>query len=44
MFRTTLLEPFSLKKDEAAKAKSFKGSVPYIEEALEVYATEVDEQ
>ncbi|KAF4003385.1 DUP family protein [Saccharomyces cerevisiae] len=34
-FRTTLLEPFSLKKDEAAKVKSFKDSVPYIEEALE---------
>ncbi|ONH70765.1 Protein COS4 [Saccharomyces cerevisiae] len=28
------LEPFSLKKDEAAKVKSFKDSVPYIEEAL----------
>ncbi|CAI4860514.1 AMH_1a_G0056770.mRNA.1.CDS.1 [Saccharomyces cerevisiae] len=34
-FRTTLLEPFSLKKDEAAKIKSFKYSVLYIEEALE---------
>ncbi|CAI4948314.1 BBT_HP_G0042490.mRNA.1.CDS.1 [Saccharomyces cerevisiae] len=44
MFRTTLLEPFSLKKDEAAKVKSFKDSVPYIEEALEVYFTEVEKQ
>ncbi|CAI4580005.1 BAP_1a_G0031210.mRNA.1.CDS.1 [Saccharomyces cerevisiae] len=43
-FRTTLLEPFSLKKDEAAKVKSFKDSVPYIEEALEVYFTEVERQ
>ncbi|CAI4984485.1 CPS_HP_G0062830.mRNA.1.CDS.1 [Saccharomyces cerevisiae] len=43
-FRTTLLEPFSLKKDEAAKVKSFKDSVPYIEEALEVYFTEVEKQ
>ncbi|ONH71176.1 Protein COS1 [Saccharomyces cerevisiae] len=43
-FRTTLLEPFSLKKDEAAKAKSFKDSVPYIEEALGVYFTEVEKQ
>ncbi|MCB6602591.1 hypothetical protein LI129_17455, partial [Erysipelatoclostridium ramosum] len=41
-FRTTLLEPFSLKKDEAAKVKSFKDSVPYIEEALGVYFTEVE--
>ncbi|CAI4748878.1 AQG_2a_G0048080.mRNA.1.CDS.1 [Saccharomyces cerevisiae] len=41
-FKTTLLEPFSLKKDEAAKVKSFKDSVPYIEEALEVYFTEVE--
>ncbi|CAH1829342.1 unnamed protein product [Saccharomyces cerevisiae] len=43
-FRTTLLEPFSLKKDESAKVKSFKDSVPYIEEALEVYFTEVEKQ
>ncbi|CAI4960509.1 BAD_HP_G0036790.mRNA.1.CDS.1 [Saccharomyces cerevisiae] len=43
-FRTTLLEPFSLKKDEASKAKSFKDSVPYIEEALGVYFTEVEKQ
>ncbi|CAI4742637.1 ALH_1b_G0047820.mRNA.1.CDS.1 [Saccharomyces cerevisiae] len=43
-FKTTLLEPFSLKKDEAAKVKSFKDSVPYIEEALEVYFTEVEKQ
>ncbi|CAI6690952.1 BAD_collapsed_G0044560.mRNA.1.CDS.1 [Saccharomyces cerevisiae] len=43
-FRTTPLEPFSLKKDEAAKVKSFKDSVPYIEEALEVYFTEVEKQ
>ncbi|CAI4756752.1 BBM_1a_G0047190.mRNA.1.CDS.1 [Saccharomyces cerevisiae] len=41
-FRTSVLEPFSLKKDEAAKVKSFKDSVPYIEEALEVYLTEVE--
>ncbi|CAI4356596.1 BAP_1a_G0010880.mRNA.1.CDS.1 [Saccharomyces cerevisiae] len=41
-FRTTLLEPFSLKKDKAAKVKSFKDSVPYIEEALGVYFTEVE--
>ncbi|CAI4581147.1 CEI_1a_G0030960.mRNA.1.CDS.1 [Saccharomyces cerevisiae] len=43
-FRTTLLEPFSLKKDEAAKVKSFKDFVPYIEEALGVYFTEVEKQ
>ncbi|CAI4571083.1 CQS_1a_G0030310.mRNA.1.CDS.1 [Saccharomyces cerevisiae] len=43
-FRTTLLEPFSLKKDEAAKVKSFKDSVPYVEEALQVYFKEVDKQ
>ncbi|CAI4408518.1 BBM_1a_G0027560.mRNA.1.CDS.1 [Saccharomyces cerevisiae] len=43
-FRTALLEPFSLKKDEAAKVKSFKDSVPYIEEALQVYFEEVDNQ
>ncbi|CAI6775480.1 BAF_HP2_G0052900.mRNA.1.CDS.1 [Saccharomyces cerevisiae] len=43
-FRTTLLEPFSFKKDEASKAKSFKDSVPYIEEALGVYFTEVEKQ
>ncbi|CAI4486128.1 BAL_1a_G0022480.mRNA.1.CDS.1 [Saccharomyces cerevisiae] len=43
-FRATLLEPFSLKKDEAAKVKSFNDSVPYIEEALEVYFTEVEKQ
>ncbi|CAI4896091.1 CHS_3a_G0043160.mRNA.1.CDS.1 [Saccharomyces cerevisiae] len=43
-FRTTLLEPFSLKKDKAAKVKSFKDSVPYIEEALGVYFTEVEKQ
>ncbi|CAI4420149.1 CEL_1a_G0013720.mRNA.1.CDS.1 [Saccharomyces cerevisiae] len=43
-FRTTLLEPFSLKKDEAAKVKSFKDSVPYIEETLGVYFTEVEKQ
>ncbi|CAI6709467.1 AEL_HP2_G0045200.mRNA.1.CDS.1 [Saccharomyces cerevisiae] len=41
-FRITLLEPFSSKKDEAAKVKSFKDSVPYIEEALGVYFTEVE--
>ena len=44
MFRTTVLEPFSLKKDKAAKVKSFKDSVPYIEEALQVYATGFDKQ
>ncbi|CAD6640748.1 XXYS1_4_G0023650.mRNA.1.CDS.1 [Saccharomyces cerevisiae] len=44
MFRKTVLEPFSLKKDEAAKVKSFKDSVPYIEEALQVYATGFDKQ
>ncbi|CAI4722360.1 BDM_1a_G0044280.mRNA.1.CDS.1 [Saccharomyces cerevisiae] len=43
-FRITLLEPFSSKKDEAAKVKSFKDSVPYIEEALGVYFTEVEKQ
>ncbi|CAI4687908.1 ASN_collapsed_G0039720.mRNA.1.CDS.1 [Saccharomyces cerevisiae] len=43
-FRITLLEPFSSKKDEAAKVKSFKDSVPYIEEALQVYATGFDKQ
>ncbi|CAI4303745.1 BMC_2a_G0006770.mRNA.1.CDS.1 [Saccharomyces cerevisiae] len=43
-FRTTLLEPFSLKKDEPVKVKSFKDSVPYIEEALQVYATGFDKQ
>ncbi|CAI4283808.1 CPA_1a_G0004870.mRNA.1.CDS.1 [Saccharomyces cerevisiae] len=43
-FRTTLLEPFSLKKDEAAKVRSFKDSVPYVEEALQVYFKEVDKQ
>ncbi|CAI4405678.1 CCN_G0027590.mRNA.1.CDS.1 [Saccharomyces cerevisiae] len=43
-FRITLLEPFSSKKDEAAKIKSFKYSVPYIEEALGVYFTEVEKQ
>ncbi|CAD6622881.1 HLJ1_G0054580.mRNA.1.CDS.1 [Saccharomyces cerevisiae] len=43
-FRTTLLEPFSLKKDETAKVKSFKDSVPYIEEALGVYFTEVEKK
>ncbi|CAI4495610.1 CPI_1c_G0022740.mRNA.1.CDS.1 [Saccharomyces cerevisiae] len=43
-FRTALLEPFSLKKDEAAKVKSFKDSVPYVEEALQVYFKEVDKQ
>ncbi|CAI4738969.1 AIF_collapsed_G0046080.mRNA.1.CDS.1 [Saccharomyces cerevisiae] len=37
--RTLLFE-----KDEAAKVKSFKDSVPYIEEALEVYFTEVEKQ
>ncbi|CAI4310592.1 AGA_1a_G0006510.mRNA.1.CDS.1 [Saccharomyces cerevisiae] len=43
-FRTSVLEPFSLKKDEAAKVKSFKDSVPYIEEALGVYFREVEKQ
>ncbi|CAI4494086.1 AMM_1a_G0022490.mRNA.1.CDS.1 [Saccharomyces cerevisiae] len=43
-FRKTLLEPFFLKKDEAARVKSFKDSVPYIEEALGVYFTEVEKQ
>ncbi|CAI4301826.1 BAF_collapsed_G0006570.mRNA.1.CDS.1 [Saccharomyces cerevisiae] len=43
-FRITLLELFSSKKDEAAKVKSFKDSVPYIEEALGVYFTEVEKQ
>ncbi|CAI4044277.1 Cos9p SKDI_11G0030 [Saccharomyces kudriavzevii IFO 1802] len=43
-FRLTILEPFSLKKDDDSKLKSFKDSVPYIEEALEVYFTEVDKQ
>ena len=33
-----------MKKDEAAKVKSFKDSVPYIEEALQVYFTEVEKQ
>ncbi|CAI4057998.1 hypothetical protein SUVZ_02G6370 [Saccharomyces uvarum] len=41
-FRTYILEPFSLKEDNNAKAKSFKESVPYIEEALKVYFAEVD--
>ena len=41
-FRRALLEPFFLKKDEAAKVKSFKGSVPYTEEALQVYFTEIE--
>ena len=40
-FRKTLLEPFFLKKDEAARVKSFKDSVPYIEEALQTHFTEV---
>ncbi|EGA58448.1 Cos8p [Saccharomyces cerevisiae FostersB] len=43
-FKTTLLEPFSLKKDESAKVKSFKDSVPYIEEALQVYAAGFDKE
>ncbi|CAI4662983.1 BBM_1a_G0038950.mRNA.1.CDS.1 [Saccharomyces cerevisiae] len=43
-FRTSVLEPFSLKKDEAAKVKSFKDFVPYIEEALQVYAIGFDKQ
>ncbi|CAI4050711.1 DUP/COS family protein SKDI_15G0040 [Saccharomyces kudriavzevii IFO 1802] len=43
-FRIAILEPFSLKKDDDSKLKSFKDSVPYIEEALKVYFTEVDKQ
>ncbi|CAI4055373.1 hypothetical protein SUVZ_16G4630 [Saccharomyces uvarum] len=43
-FRKSILEPFSLKKDKNAKVKSFKESVPYIEEALEVYFAEVDKR
>ncbi|CAI4054756.1 DUP/COS family protein SKDI_02G0020 [Saccharomyces kudriavzevii IFO 1802] len=43
-FRLAILEPFSVKKDDDSKLKSFKDSVPYIEEALEVYFTEVDKQ
>ncbi|CAI4065446.1 hypothetical protein SUVZ_09G0010 [Saccharomyces uvarum] len=42
-FRIYILEPFSLKKDNDAKVKSFKESVPYIEEALQVYFGRVDE-
>ncbi|CAI1528409.1 hypothetical protein SEUBUCD646_0K00120 [Saccharomyces eubayanus] len=43
-FRTFILEPFSLTKDNGAKFKSFKESVLYIEEALQVYFARVDEQ
>ncbi|CAI4050864.1 hypothetical protein SUVZ_14G0040 [Saccharomyces uvarum] len=42
-FRLCILNPFSLKKDNDAKVKSFKESVPYIEEALKVYFGRVDE-
>lgn len=42
-FRIFILEPFCLKKDNDAKVKSFKESVPYIEEALQVYFARVDE-
>lgn len=42
-FRTTLLMPFSLKKDKNAKIKSFIDSNPFIEETLQVYSTEIDE-
>ncbi|EHN00649.1 Cos6p [Saccharomyces cerevisiae x Saccharomyces kudriavzevii VIN7] len=44
VFILTILEPFSLKKDDGSKLKTFKDSVPYIEGALEVYFTEVDKQ
>ncbi|CAI4045462.1 hypothetical protein SKDZ_11G3110 [Saccharomyces kudriavzevii ZP591] len=43
-FRLNILEPFSSNKDDDSRLKSFKDSVPYIEEALEVYFTEVDKQ
>lgn len=43
-FRKSILELFSLKKDNNAKVKSFKESVPYIEEALKVYFAEVDKR
>ncbi|GMC34934.1 unnamed protein product [Saccharomyces cerevisiae] len=43
-FRKVLLEPFSVKKDESSKIKSFGDSVPYIEEALQVYSTEFDKK
>ncbi|CAI4034560.1 hypothetical protein SMKI_11G0050 [Saccharomyces mikatae IFO 1815] len=43
-FRRNILEPFFLQKDEAARIKSFKESVPYIEEALQTYFAEVDKR
>ncbi|CAI1691901.1 hypothetical protein SEUBUCD646_0N00100 [Saccharomyces eubayanus] len=43
-FRLCILIPSSLKKDNDAKYKSFKESVPYIEEALEVYFAKLDER
>ncbi|CAI4047286.1 hypothetical protein SKDZ_12G4860 [Saccharomyces kudriavzevii ZP591] len=43
-FRTTILKPFSLKKDDDAKLKSFGDSVPYIEKALEFYFAEVNKE
>jgi hypothetical protein len=43
-FRKVLLEPFSVKKDESSKIKSFGDSVPYIEEALQVYSTEFEKK
>ena len=43
-FRTTLLKPFSLEKDDAAKNITFTDSIPYIEEALQVYFTQVDKE
>ncbi|CAI4036167.1 hypothetical protein SMKI_15G0050 [Saccharomyces mikatae IFO 1815] len=43
-FRRNILEPFFLQKDEAARIKSFKESVPYIEEAVQTYFAEVDKR
>ncbi|CAI6609899.1 BBF_HP2_G0031400.mRNA.1.CDS.1 [Saccharomyces cerevisiae] len=43
-FKKVLLEPFSVKKDESSKIKSFGDSVPYIEEALQVYSAEFDKK
>ena len=43
-FRRIILEPFFLQKDEAARIKSFRESVPYIEEAVQTYFAEVDKR
>lgn len=37
-----ILERFSLKNDNDAKVKSFKESVPHIEETLQAYSARVD--